>query len=335
VLRETYGFKPVYFVLRNNPGLSGGSVFPDGMSVLPENLSPSPPLEFHALLPMMEVSSWLTGRRGVSLPFTDECTPLCADTEAFSRLYRVAQEHAKARAWNYLEFRGGKALFGASLPSTSFFGHQIDLDAGETALWAGLRGSVRQALRKAALSGLKLEFSQDMEAVRDFFGLLCKTRKRHGMPVQPFRFFESIHRHVLMQNQGWVVLARHGHVPVAGAVFFHLGKAALYKFGASDETFQNLRANNLVMWEAIKWYARRGFRTLDFGRTSQNNEGLRRFKLGWGARERRIDYFRYDRRAAGFVTVRDQSSGWHNRIFRILPTSLSRLVGAAAYRHVA
>jgi lipid II:glycine glycyltransferase (peptidoglycan interpeptide bridge formation enzyme) len=124
-------------------------------------------------------------------------------------------------------------------------------------------------------------------------------------------------------------------VPVAGAVFFHFGKTAIYKFGASNEAFQHLRANNLVMWEAIKWHAMRGFAVLDFGRTSLGNEGLRRFKLGWGTRERRIDYFRYDQRKSGFVTARDESSGWHNRIFRILPVSLSRLVGAASYRHVA
>ena len=124
-------------------------------------------------------------------------------------------------------------------------------------------------------------------------------------------------------------------VPVAGAVFFHFGKTAIYKFGASHKAFQHLRANNLVMWEAIKWHARRGLGMLDFGRTSLENEGLRRFKLGWGTQERLIDYFRYDQRKAGFVTARDESAGWHNRIFRMLPVPLSRLIGATFYRHVA
>jgi len=78
------------------------------------------------------------------------------------------------------------------------------------------------------------------------------------------------------------------------------------------------------------WVWRVGFRP-----DSLENEGLRRFKLGWGTQERRIDYFRYDQRKAAFVTARDESSGWHNRIFRMLPVSLSRLIGAASYRHVA
>ena len=335
VLRETYGFQPVYFTLSHHPADSGASLLPNDKPASPASLPRHHPLEFHALLPVMEVNSWLTGRRGVSLPFTDECAPLCADADSFRRLFQEVLEHARARSWNYLECRGGKPWFANAPASTSFYGHQLDLNAGETALWARVGGAVRRAVRKAEQSGLTVEFSQDLDAVRAFFGLLCRTRKRHGLPVQPFRFFESIHRHVLSLDQGWVVLARHGQVPVAGAVFFHFGKTVIYKFGASNEAFQHLRPNNLVMWEAIRWHARRGFGVLDFGRTSLENEGLRRFKLGWGTRERRIDYFRYDPRKAGFVTARDASSGWHNRIFKTLPIPLSRLIGAALYRHVA
>ena len=335
VLRDTYGFQPVYFTLRHNPAVSGASLFPNETPAPPASLPPHYPLEFQALLPVMEVNSWLTGRRGVSLPFTDECAPLCADADSFRRLFREVLEYARVRAWNYLECRGGKPWFGDAPASTCFYGHRLDLVADETALWARVGGAVRRAVRKAEQSGLNVEFSQTLDAIRIFYGLLCRTRKRHGLPVQPFRFFESIHRHVLSQDQGWVVLARYGQVPVAGAVFFHFGKTAIYKFGASHKAFQHLRANNLVMWEAIKWHARRGLGMLDFGRTSLENEGLRRFKLGWGTQERLIDYFRYDQRKAGFVTARDESAGWHNRIFRMLPVPLSRLIGATFYRHVA
>jgi len=311
VLRDTYGFTPVYFILGE-------------------------PDRIRALLPMMEVDSWLTGKRGVSLPFTDECDSHETETGAFQNLFQAAQSCAKARGWKYLECRGSRSLLGGDVPaSTSFWGHRLNLDTGDDMLFAQTESSTRRAVRKAEQSGLTVEFSHSLDAVRGFYGLLRKTRKRHGLPSQPFRFFENIHRHVLTQNQGTVVLARHGGSPVAGAVFFHAGKKVLYKFGASDETLQHLRANNLVMWEAIKWHARNGFASLDFGRTSLGNPGLRRFKLSWGAQERRIDYVRYDCRADGFVTVRDEATGWHNRVFKILPDSLSQLIGTVLYKHVA
>ncbi len=310
VLRDTYGFDPVYWAA-SDPGHE------------------------RALLPLMEVNSWLTGRRGVSLPFTDECAPLCTDPDSFRRLYRAALVQAAARGWAYLECRGSQPLFPGVPPSTSYWGHRLELSPDEPGLFAKLESSTRRAVRRAEHGGVTVEFSQDLAATEDFFRLFCRTRRHHGAPPQPFRFFERIHRHVFSQNLGWVVLARQGRQPIAGAVFFHAGKTANYKFGASDRRFLHLRANNLVMWQAIQWYARHGFTALDFGRTSLTNDGLRRFKLGWGARERRIDYFRYDRRKAGFVSVRDEAAGWYTRIFRLLPGVVSRLTGAALYRHIA
>jgi hypothetical protein len=310
VLCDTYGFKPVYFAVRQ-------------------------PDRILSLLPMMEVDSWLTGRRGVSLPFTDECAPLCAHADLFGRLYQEAFDYATLRQWKYVECRGGIQLFANAAPSVSFLGHRLDLRGGEDALLNGCEGSVRRAVRKAERSGLTLEFSTDLNSVRIFHGLLCKTRRRHGVPPQPFSLFASIHRRVLAEKQGWVVLARMGRIPVAGAVFFHFGKTAIYKFGASEEAFQHLRANNLVMWEAIKHFANRGFEVLDFGRSSLTNSGLQKFKLSWGTVEHRIDYVRQDCRTGGFAFGSDGATGWHTRILGALPTPVFKLVGRVLYKHMA
>src|SRR4029077_15099455 len=93
---------------------------------------------------------------------------------------------------------------------------------------------------------------------------------------------------------GFVAIARRGSQSVAAAVFFQLGNSALYKFGASDELLQEFRGSNLVMWEAIKFLAGNGATVLHLGRTALDNDGLRRFKLGWGTLEETIDYFKFD-----------------------------------------
>jgi hypothetical protein len=310
VLQDTYGYAPAYFILTSVGRLQ-------------------------ALLPVMEVDSWLTGRRGVSLPFTDDCEPVCSDAGAFRRVYEAAVGYAQDRGWKYLECRGGRAHFADAPASTSFYGHRLNLAGTEDALFASFESANRRAVRKAEKSGVSVEVTQSLDAVRAFYGLLCETRKRHGVPPQPYRFFRNIHQHILSQDRGFVVLAKYRDRPVAGAVYFHWGKRGIYKYGASDETAQQLRANNLVMWEAIKWYGRNGFAELHFGRTSLMNEGLRRFKLGWGTEEYSIEYVRYDWRAGGFVTAKDEAAGWHNRVFRALPLPLSRLIGSALYKHVA
>jgi hypothetical protein len=310
VLQATYGYTPVYFVLRE----AG---------------------ELKALLPLMEVDSWLTGRRGVSLPFTDDCEPLGSDAGVLTGMFQKVMEYGMERSWRYLECRGGREFFTSAPASTAFYGHRLILAGGEEAIFANVESAVRRAIRKAEKGGINIEFSQSLDAMQTFYFLHCKTRNRHGLPPQPFRFFHNIHDYILARNHGFVVLARHQQVPVAAAVYFHWGRNAIYKYGASDEAFQHLRANNLVMWEAIKWYGRNNFQQLHFGRTSLTNEGLRRFKLGWGTEEHSVEYVRYDMRKNGYVTVKDGSSGWHSHVFNALPGFMSRLVGTMLYKHIA
>jgi CelD/BcsL family acetyltransferase involved in cellulose biosynthesis len=308
VLNDTYGYAPQYFAIRE-----GGKIC--------------------SLLPLMEVDSWLTGRRAISLPFTDDCEPVCADAAAFRLLFDKAKELGQARRWKYIELRGGREWLGDAPASLSFHGHELDLTGNESELFSRVDSSVRRAIRKAEKAGVTLEIEHTLEAVRIFYRLLCLTRKKHGLPPQPFAFFRNIHQHVISRGLGRVILARFEGRPIAAGIYFGMGQRAIYKFGASDETAQQHRGNNLVMWMAIQWHARNGFKTLHLGRTSIGNEGLRRFKLGWGAVEKPIEYVKYDLSKGQFVTDADQSSGWHTRFFNQAPIGLSRLIGRVIYRH--
>lgn len=180
---------------------------------------------------------------------------------------------------------------------------------------------------------LRVEISGDLDAIKSYYSLHCQARKRHGLPPQPFSFFKCIQKHILGKNLGIVALARWKKIPIAGAVFFCTGGQAIYKFGASDDAYQDLRGNNLVFWEAIRWLSKCGARKLDLGRTSVVNEGLRRFKLGWNSEEQKIEYFRFSLQQKKFISTGDESSGWHNRIFSTLPLFASRMIGRALYRH--
>jgi hypothetical protein len=282
----------------------------------------------------MEVDSWLTGRRGVTLPFADECGPLASNIGEARSLLEGALQFGRARGWRWFEARGDRALLGVDQASITFYGHSLNLAVGEAILLAGIRSSVRTAIRKAEASGLKVEVTNSLTSVADFYHLYCLTRKRHGLPPQPYRFFKAIHHHILEPGMGFIVLARLHGICVAAAVFFHAAQQALFKYGASDERFQHIRGSNLVMWTAIKWYAQRGIKSLHFGRTSLTNVGLRRFKLGWGSDEYSIEYVRYDFGKGRFVTdTKDAATGWHNSVFRATPTWMSRLAGQVLYRH--
>jgi hypothetical protein len=303
-LEETYGFKPLYFANVENGAL-------------------------RSLLPVMEVDSWLTGKRGVSLPFSDECGALGDANE----LRAAAMDFGRANGWKYLEFRG--EIGGDAPASESFHGHTLELSRDEEKIFASFESSVRRAIRKAEKAGVTVEISRSVEGVETFYKLHCLTRQKHGAPPQPFSFFANFHRNVIAHNSGFVVIARLNGEPVAANVFVHFGTKAIYKYGASDENFQNFRGANLAMWYGIQWYARAGFDQLDFGRTEKVNEGLRRFKLGWGATEHSIIYVKNDLRTNQFVPEKGQSTGIRESILKRVPIPIARIIGSVLYRHVA
>ena len=308
VLADTYGFVPHYFCA-------------DSAAAEP-------------VLPLMEVDSWLTGRRGIALPFTDECAPLGTNKIALGKLFQDALAFGKLRGWKYIELRGGRNLLDGDAPaSLSFYGHHLELGADESGLLGKMESAVRRAVRKAEKDGVTVEILQSREAVLIFYQLQCLTRKKHGLPPQPREFFMNIHRHILSENQGMIAVASHRDRPIAASVYFFLGGRAVYKYGASDAACQHLRGNNLVMWEAMKWLARKGMKRLHLGRTSIFNEGLRRFKLSLGAHEEKIEYVKFDLRQNRFVTEVDGVAGWHNRVFRVMPAFASRVAGRILYRH--
>jgi lipid II:glycine glycyltransferase (peptidoglycan interpeptide bridge formation enzyme) len=230
---------------------------------------------------------------------------------------------------------GSVAPRGPFPPSQSFYAHTLELSRNEDKIFAAFDASVRRAIRKAEKLGLKVELSRALEGVKDFYALHCQTRKKHGVPPQPFSFFANFHRHVIAHNHGFIVLARVSGRAIAASIFVHYSATAIYKYGASDENYQNFRGPNLVMWHAIQWLARAGFDRLDFGRTDRAHEGLRRFKLGWGAEERPINYFKYDLRAKRFTHGKGEPSQLRERILKRIPIPMARLIGSVLYRHVA
>lgn len=286
------------------------------------------------LLPLMGISSPVTGRRGVSLPFTDFCPALKERGQDGHDLYQFAVETGRARRWKYLECRGDCRGWVGSTTSLSFYGHIIDLAGGEQAVFNRFDSAVRRGVRKAEAAGLKVDFSSEPEAIETFFDLHCGTRRRHGLPPQPFRFFENIQRHLLQAGRGFVATVRLNGQPLASGVFFSHGREALYKFGASDFAFQQHRPNNLMMWGAMRHCIARGNLAMHLGRTSLGNDGLRRFKLSLGAREETVQYSKYDFLSEKFVSDTDKVEGWFNHVFRALPLPLLRVAGRVLYPHL-
>lgn len=306
-LTETYGYKPLYVTLFNKNRLSG-------------------------LIPLMEINSPLTGKRCVALPFSDYACPIIIDTDQFNHIFREIITLGKEAGWKYIEFRG--PLPKKILPYSHYYIHTLKLHEDENGIMKTIRNSTKRNIRKAIKENVKVEIYKTAESVDLYYHLHCLTRKKHGVPPQPHRFFKNIFQHIISQDQGFVVLAHYENQPVAGAVYFHIGNRALYKYGASDPRYLNLRANNLVMWEAIKWYCRNRYKTFSFGRTAPKNKGLLQFKSGWGTIQETIEYYRYEFNSAEFIRC-DSKTNLPVKVIKKIPVPVLQTIGALFYKHMA
>jgi CelD/BcsL family acetyltransferase involved in cellulose biosynthesis len=309
VLADTYGHRPCYLRLT----------------------AQNEPL---ALVPMMEVRSFLTSLRGICLPFSDSCAPLLLGSAGAGVIARKLRQIGRERNWSYFEVRDRSILPEGAASSESYWSHKLDLTKGKEALSANFSSSARRALRKAERSGLAVNIRTDPEAMSLFYSLHVRTRRKHGVPPQPRAFFANIQKHIINNGLGFIVIAEKAKRPAAVAMFFKLGQHAIYKFGASDDRWQEFRPSNLVMAETINFLEASSVKTLYFGRTDKTNEGLRRFKLSWGTEEEQISYGKFSILGDNWVQLQSHKSSLPNHIFRALPAPMNRLAGVLLYPHL-
>ena len=309
VLSSSYGYRPRFFAAVKDCRLYG-------------------------LIPFMEIRSWVTGCRGVSMPFFDECDVILQEGMSFKEAIQIVREYAKSRRWRTFELRTRIPCMEEIPASAEYYGHDLELSRSEDAIFSGFRKNVQRNIRKVQKEGVTIDRGESEKDLLEFYRLNCLTRREHCLPPQPLRFFQNLRGHVLSKGKGSLLLARYRGECISGAVFLHYGTGVLYKYGASDKRFQHLRANNLVMWEAIRYYSGKGFRNFSFGRTDFEHDGLRRFKLSWGSSEKILSYFKFDVRSGSWCREKIRRGSSSRSILARMPLPLLRVAGTIAYRHI-
>ncbi|WP_290664997.1 GNAT family N-acetyltransferase [Ignavibacterium sp.] len=310
VLSDTYYYKPKYFCLFRNGELS-------------------------AVVPAMVIKSKLTGSRIVSLPFSDVCEPLFSSIDDLENVKEFIFNYCDNNELRYMEFRTSELKFPFETENfRTDLRHFLDIAADENKLYKLLSENSRRNIKSAGKDGLTIKELNSFEAVKIFYRLQCFTRRKHGLPPQPESFFTNIYKYIISKGKGDILIAYLNNIPVAALMFFRIGTKVLYKFGASSDSNLPKGANHLLMWEAIKKYSSLGYKEFDFGRTETNHEGLRRFKLGFGADERIIYTTRYDIANKTFVSAETKTTGIHNKIFKHTPLLLLKFIGNTIYKHM-
>lgn len=314
VLVKSYGYRPFHLLLNDSDGnLAGG-------------------------LPLLQVESRLTGNRLISLPFSNACGPI-GDPRGGSLLLEEAIRLSEELDCQALEVRvlgSGTPFEGLRFQRVdSFLTSIVTLDPDPDVVWRrfkdkNLRTEVRQA-RKKGLAERKGETLQDL---RTFYRLLLLTKRKHGVPAQPFHFFRNLWEEFAPAGNLQLFLAEHSGHPVSGLITLRFGAKQYAAYMGTDPKRFSLRPNQLLFWTAMEWGCRTGCRSFDFLRTDAADGKLRYFKGRWRAQELDLPYFYYPEIKGTAATV--ESSLKYKLITGLLkrmPASAGGLFGRLFYRH--
>lgn len=167
----------------------------------------------------------------------------------------------------------GKTLF---TPSTFW----IDLKPSEEELMKDFSGKTRYNIRVAQRNGVIVKEDNSDKAFEKYLKLTEETITRQGFYAHTRRY------HKLM----WEILKKAGIAHLLTAIYrkeiittwilFSWKDFLYYPYGASTDKYKNVMANNLMMWEAIKFGKRLGLKTFDlWGR--EEGKGFTKFKEGY------------------------------------------------------
>jgi len=310
-LRHTYGYEPVAYTT-TPPGveLTNGVV-------------------------LCRVYSRLTGRRMVSLPFSDHCEPLVERREDLEGLLHSLKLDCTKEGSKYLEIRPRTACAvpPAGLgPAQGFYFHTVDLTPDLAMIFRRLhKNCTQRKIRRAEREGLTYEEGRNDALLEKFYHLLLRTRRRQQLPPHPRDWFRNLVD--CLGDKLQIRVASKDGQPIASILTLSFKHVLVYKYGCSDARFHNLGGMHLLLWNAIQQAKRNGAREFDLGRSDSDNLGLITFKDRWGANRSQLTYWRYPARLTPAT-----AAGWRmqsaKKIFAHIPDRFLIAAGKMLYMHI-
>jgi hypothetical protein len=249
-------------------------------------------------IPFCKVPGFFGKRRAVSLPFSDHCVPLVEGQKQLEAQLLYLRNRVDSGQWSSFQIKTIEEVSNCSSEQSSdaLTLHNLDLRPSLDELFAAFHPScVQRKIKRAERESLRQQEGRSEDLVNAFYGLLLHTRRRLGVPPQPYQWFRNLV--LYLGDKLKVRIIYKDELPVAGIVTLHYKQTTMYKYGASDHRYSALGGMQSLFWAAIKDAKENGDQVLDMGRTELTNTGLTAFKDRLGAARTAIHYYQYPPRS--------------------------------------
>jgi len=298
--------------------------------------------EIEAGLPLFEVKSWITGNRLVSIPFATLSDPLIHSKEEFEALFKQAVHLSKRLRIPSIHIKtlnASKFIEGTRFLTDYYYyvNHYIPLKKNPEEIFMTFHlDCVRRPIRKLLGTGLKVHIGSGEDDLRTFYSLYDKTRKRLGLPTQPYHFFQLLWNEFKPVGKLSLLLAEFKGQPIAGHIYFKSNRRCSMEFEGWDRSLSHLAPNHFLIWEALKMACSDGYRLFDFGRTSPSDKGLMKFKEHWGTKVVPLLEYHFSTKPNFKSSKREESSSYKlvRKACRSAPGQAHQIISRFCYRHL-
>jgi hypothetical protein len=312
-LRRTYGYEPIAYAATCRAG------------------------HIKSGMPFCRVNSLVTGRRLVSLPFSDHCQPLVGSEEDLIALLEAARYDAERERLKYVEIRPlisheSLAQTWAKFEESSrVVVHRIDLRRSEQDLLNSFhKDCIRRKITRTGREQLRYEEGRSAELLSKFYRLQLLTRRRHQIPPQPLVWFRNLIE--CLGEKLKIAVVSKGDTAIASIITLWFKNVIMDKYSCSDPQFNSLGGPVFVLWRSIQQSLKDGLHQFDLGRSDYTSPGLIAFKEHWGAARYPVRYFRYPARA-GQHSHESRLAAAGKHLLSIAPDSIFTALGGLLYRH--
>jgi len=176
-------------------------------------------------------------------------------------------------------------------PKVAFYPYTfiVDLTKSEDELLESMHPKTRYNIKIANRYNVKIEEQTTDSGFEIYLKLLFETTKRQGFYLHTHQYHRDLWKIIKNTSLPHIFIASYQNQPLAAYLLFVLKDKIFYPYGASLDTFREVMAPTLLMWESIKFGKSLGLKTFDMwgslgpdAKEGDNGFGFHRFKQGFG-----------------------------------------------------
>lgn len=295
---ETFGYKNISFFLKSDGG------------------------EIQGCLPLFELKG-LFGRKLDSAPFRDRGAILARNNTVVKELIKYGKQICQEKSADLI-IKQGNLLAEETVKSLGLHLHsfwqttEVNLNQGVEDIWNHLKNNAVGPVKQARKMSVFIREGKSLEDMNCFYRIFLQTRKRLGIPSFPEKFFRNLWN--FLNDKGFVklFLAEKDGSPIAGIILLLFHGRIIDGYAASLPNSRNLRPNDLLIWEAIKYGAENDYEVFDFGADSPKQKGLLAFKRKWTGVHKSMNYYSYSPSGDSVVMEKDSSDSRYKCVRKVI-----------------